>query len=186
MDFKETPVSPTPAALHAGQRDMAVRERHSGGGQMDALQVTRRLQKIAGSIESFLSNHTQRLSSAVDSVRQSESQTRAALEAMESFVAEREAWEQEKAAEIVRLNEASAKLIDGWKELETERRKWLGEKTQHVSQNTSPVVAQNRVPTQGAGFQLVQQPASAVSSEGPGLDRLELLRREIEKHAGNG
>ena len=54
---------------------------------------------------------------------------------MSEFDQQKQAWEQQRQQEVERLQVASQKLIDGWKQLEDEKREWLARRELKTSKS---------------------------------------------------
>ncbi len=89
----------------------------------------RRLQKIVSSIESFLLSQVTRLNVALEECDQAVENDRIVQRILTDFKKEKQAWEANRQAEILRLHEAGEELIRGWDRLEEERRKWSDERS---------------------------------------------------------
>ena len=88
----------------------------------------RRLEKIANSIESFLHSQVTRLETALQQCQQAEHNDKIVQNILAEFELEKETWEEQRQAEIRRLDIASEQLSLGWQQLEDERRSWLDER----------------------------------------------------------
>lgn len=88
----------------------------------------RRLEKIANSIESFLHNQVARLEEALRQCQQAENNDKVLRDILSNFELERKKWEEQRQAEIRRLDLASQQLSLGWQQLEDERRNFLDER----------------------------------------------------------
>ena len=88
----------------------------------------RRLEKIANSIESFLHNQVARLEEALRQCQQAENNDKILQDILSNFELEKKKWEEQRQAEIRRLDQASKQLSLGWQQLEDERRNWLDER----------------------------------------------------------
>ncbi len=85
----------------------------------------RRLEKIVASIDNFLQSQVSRLEAALDECQQAEENDKIVQAILADFEREKQEWEDQRQAEIFRLNEASDQLINAWQQLEDERRNWL-------------------------------------------------------------
>ncbi len=88
----------------------------------------RRLEKIADSIGSFLHNQVARLEEALRKCQQAEENDKVLQNILSNFELEKKTWEEQRQAEILRLELASKQLSLGWQQLEDERRHWLDER----------------------------------------------------------
>ena len=88
----------------------------------------RRLEKIANSIESFLHSQVTRLETALQQCQQAEHNDKIVQNILAEFELEKETWEEQRQAEIRRLDIASEQLSLGWQQLEDERLSWLDER----------------------------------------------------------
>ena len=88
----------------------------------------RRLEKIANSIESFLHNQVARLEEALRQCQQVEDNDKILQDILSNLELEKKKWEEQRQAEICRLDLASKQLSLGWQQLEDERRHWLDER----------------------------------------------------------
>ena len=88
----------------------------------------RRLEKIVKSIESFLHSQISRIDKAVEECRLAENNDKILQKMRKDFEQEKLEWQETRNSEGLRLNEASDMLIQGWKDLEDERRSWLDER----------------------------------------------------------
>lgn len=88
----------------------------------------RRLEKIASSIESFLHNQVARLEDALRQCQQAEQNEKILQDILSTFDLKQKKWEEQRKAEIRRLDLASKQLALGWQQLEDERRNWLDER----------------------------------------------------------
>ena len=89
------------------------------------IRSSRRLEKIVASIEGFLSGQITRLDKSLDQIKLVADNDKILQRVLADFENEKKAWEDQRQAEMQRLQMAGDKLIDGWKQLESERRKWL-------------------------------------------------------------
>jgi hypothetical protein len=89
----------------------------------------RRLQKIVSSIESFLLSQVTRLNNALEECNQAVENDKIVQRILAEFEKEKQAWEANRQAEILRLHEAGEELIRGWDQLDEERRKWSDERS---------------------------------------------------------
>ena len=91
----------------------------------------RRLEKISASVESFLNSQVSRLETVLDEIQRAEENDKIVQRILADFEEEKLAWEERRQAETLRLQKASEKLINGWQQLEDERRKWVDERGSH-------------------------------------------------------
>jgi hypothetical protein len=84
----------------------------------------RRLEKIVSSIQSFLLSQVTRLETALEECSRAVENDRIVQQILADFESEKQAWEVNRQAEILRLTAAGEELIRGWEQLENERRKW--------------------------------------------------------------
>lgn len=82
----------------------------------------RRLEKVAASIQSFLNSQVARLENAIDECNQSIENDKIVQRILAEFEVEKAEWEESRQAEILRLQAAGEQLIQGWEQLENERR----------------------------------------------------------------
>lgn len=93
----------------------------------------RRLESIVASIESFLDGQIGRLELAINECQKAVENDKIVQRILADFELEKQAWEENRQAEIVRLQASGAKLINGWEKLENERRNFWEER------NSTPV-----------------------------------------------
>ncbi len=91
----------------------------------------RRLEKIVTSIENFLHNQILRLDKALDEFRLAQNNEKILQKILKDFETEKLQWDEARNSEILRLSDASEKLIEGWQQLEDERRNWLDERDRY-------------------------------------------------------
>jgi hypothetical protein len=108
---------------------------HSLDRTLTEIRSGRRLEKIAASIQSFLESQFSRLESALIDVQSAEENDKILQRILADFEKEKRTWEEQRQAEILRLQNASEQLISGWQQLEDERRKWMDERD---NPSTSP------------------------------------------------
>jgi len=84
----------------------------------------RRLEKIVSTIESFLHSQVTRLDTALKECNRAVENDKIVQRILAEFELEKQAWEVNRQAEILRLSAAGEELIRGWEQLEDERRKW--------------------------------------------------------------
>lgn len=87
----------------------------------------RRLEKVVSSIESFLLSQVTRLDAALEECHRAVENDLIVQRILADFESEKQAWEVNRQAEIMRLSAAGEELIRGWEQLEQERRKWNDE-----------------------------------------------------------
>ncbi len=179
MSQNERPSMADETTLDAPQPDRSFR---GAGSSLEAVQVNRKLQKITSSVESFLFNQVERLSEALRTCREANEQAERFQSQLDSFEEKRAEWELQKETETNRLNLACEKLIEGWKQLENEKRQWMGERARNPKQTRSTsVVSQNLITNEEC---LVQNPnANLALNEAAELHQLNKLRREIQNHS---
>ena len=168
------PASPPNAGRHDSSQPLS--------SSMDAIQISRRLQKIANSIEGFLFSQLSQITNAIESCQQSTQQSRTADQVLSELDAKQKAWESEKEAEMRRLDLACEKLVEGWRDLENERRKWLVERSTGQSvPSTRESDLQRSLEDEGVEYRDLDSNPS--TSEAADLQQLEQLRREMENHS---
>jgi len=150
---------------------------------LKAIQLGRRLQKITSSIEHFFHSQIDRLENTLAICQRDVDQSDAIRQMLASFAQQKQCWEAEREAEIARLDRACGQLIDGWKQLEDARRRWLAQQSTRKAESTETVsqLAENiaRLPIES--FQLDEEKNQARSRE---LNDAELksLRQAIHQH----
>ena len=90
---------------------------------LDELRVSRRLQNVTVSIESFLHNQVQRLETALQQCEKVEQQNEMLKRMFAEFEKTKRDWEKMRLQEEQRLYEAGQKLVFQWEQLETEKSK---------------------------------------------------------------
>ena len=95
---------------------------------LNEIRSGRRLEKIVSSIESFLHSQVTRLNAALDECNQAVENDRIVQKILADFELEKQAWEANRQAEILRLQEAGEELIRGWDQFEEARRQWSDER----------------------------------------------------------
>lgn len=108
-------VEPVSMVESSQLRDQVLNEIRSG----------RRLEKIVGSIESFLNHQIEKLEQAVAECEAAAENDRIVKEILKRHEEEKKLWEEERQAETLRLSHAGEELIKAWDKLEDERRHWL-------------------------------------------------------------
>lgn len=88
----------------------------------------RRLEKLVASIQGFLNGQVARLEKGLDECQEAVDNDRIMRTVLASFETQKRVWQEKCDAESKRLQLASEKLAEGWKELEDERRKLLDER----------------------------------------------------------
>lgn len=91
---------------------------------LSEIRTGRRLEKITASIESFLHSQVARLEKAIAECQRSVENDEILQRILADFEVEKQEWEKNRQAEIVRLSGAGEELIKGWEKLEAERQKW--------------------------------------------------------------
>ena len=82
----------------------------------------RQLEKICSSVESFLCSQLTRLEDAVNQCQLAMENDRIVKQVLADFESNKRTWEEQRACEMERLNQASNRLAQGWVQLENERR----------------------------------------------------------------
>ena len=150
--------------------------------ELDTVRVVRKLQKISNSVESFLGNQMEQLLAAVQKFQTSDNQLEMLQKAVDDLSSQRANWEDMKAREMERLNLASEKLAEGWRQLEDARRKWLMEKSRPLPKTNSHLPQSQAIHEE----QTVDQGCRMVGSHSDSIDlyQMEKLRLEIQNHSG--
>lgn len=150
---------------------------------LKAIQLGRRLQKITSSIENFFHSQIDRLENTLAICQRDVDQSDAVRQMLASFAQQKQCWETEREAEIARLDRACSQLIDGWKQLEDARRRWLAEQSTRKSEQTEPasLLAENitRLPIES--FPLDEEKNQTRSRELNDAE-LESLRLAMHQH----
>ncbi len=90
-----------------------------------AIRSGRDLEKVCASVESFLVSQLARLEDAINQCQMAKENDRIVKQVLGEFESKKRDWENQRAAEISRLTQASDRLAKGWAQLENERRQWL-------------------------------------------------------------
>ena len=88
----------------------------------------RRLEKIAGSIASFLNGQLVRLETVLEECDRAQRNDQIVQQILADLETQKIAWAENCQTESQRLKEAADQLALGWKQLENERRKWIDER----------------------------------------------------------
>jgi hypothetical protein len=116
------------AAADSPMCDVAV-ESQSLDRTLTEIRSGRRLEKIVKSIENFLHSQISRIDKVLEECRLAEDNDKILQKILQDFEQEKLDWEETRHSESLRLVEASDKLIQGWQELEDERRRWLDQRS---------------------------------------------------------
>ncbi len=92
------------------------------------LQTGRRLEQVSASIESFLLSQVARIEEALEKCQLAVNQNQIVQRILADFEKQKLDWERQREAEADRLYQAGEKLIEGWRQLETERRDWMAKR----------------------------------------------------------
>lgn len=93
------------------------------------IRATRRLENVASSIERFLLGQFTRLEEALSECQAAEGHDQIVQRMITDFDAQKCVWEAQRQEEIEQLRVAYEKLMDGWKQLEDEKREWEAQRT---------------------------------------------------------
>jgi hypothetical protein len=131
-----TPLSPPQSTASALSESPVDDEAHSTPQSLDRtlteIRSGRRLESIVASIESFLDGQIGRLELAINECNKAVENDKIVQRILANFELEQRAWEENRQAEIVRLQASGAKLINGWEKLENERRKFWEERNSNA------------------------------------------------------
>ena len=100
---------------------------------LSAIQTARRLQKIATNIDNFFRSQIDRIEKHLEVCHSEQDRVQEVRDQCLALQQQKEDWSRERTLEVDRLNRACNQLIEGWRELEEARRKWLIEKSQETS-----------------------------------------------------
>jgi hypothetical protein len=92
------------------------------------LQTGRRLEQVSASIESFLLSQVARIEEALGKCQLAVNQNQIVQRILADFEKQKLDWERQREAEADRLYQAGEKLIEGWRQLEAERREWMSKR----------------------------------------------------------
>ena len=150
---------------------------------LKAIQLGRRLQKITSSIENFFHSQIDRLENTLAICQRDVDRSESIRQMFASFAEQKQCWEAEREAEIARLDRACGQLIDGWKQLEDARRRWLAEQSTRMTEradnasNFSDNVARPPI----GSFPLDEEKTETRTRELNDLE-LESLRQAMHQH----
>lgn len=104
-------------------------EGSSNGDQiLGELRATRRLELVASGIERFLRGQFSRLEKALDECERAVEHDQVIQRMLIEFDQQKKEWELQCEEEASRLKLAYQKLMEGWRQLESERRSLLDER----------------------------------------------------------
>lgn len=108
------------------------REEAKGGLDLDhtltEIRSGRRLEKVVSCVENFLQSQISRLEKEMAKCEEAVDNDKIVQKILADFELEKQAWDAERQTETRRLKDAGEKLIQGWEQLENERRNWLDQR----------------------------------------------------------
>ncbi len=144
---------------------------------LDVIQISRRLQSLSSSIESFLCSQMEKLMLALEQCQRTDDEFQEMRQVFSDLNLQRIAWERKKNSELNRLNLASEKLVEGWRQLENERRRWIEQRGETKVARKSPNDSQRDPETAEPSISFNNETSSSET-----MKQMEFLRQELEGH----
>ncbi len=146
----------------------------------DLTDSTRRLQATTTQIESFLTGQLQRLFNAMQVYTQIKVEAETVRRKFGELEIDRQRWEAQRDAEVIRLQSASDKLIAAWEQLDTTQRQLLIDRRDNDP--SRPSITINGGLNQRSSPRPGNSPTSIPACVQSTLLEIQMLKREMLHH----